>query len=103
MSGYKNTPGERAAALRYTGDGSMPIVVAAGQGFIAETIVGLARQNDIPVYQDHSLAALLSQIDPGAEIPPELYQAVAELYLWLMDACGGAREEPSPANEQALL
>lgn len=89
MSEYKNPSGERAAALWNAGDGSAPVVVAAGQGFVAEKIVELARKNDIPVYQDYSLASLLSQIDPGADIPPGLYQAVAELYLWLLDTCGG--------------
>ena len=69
-----------AAALQYRiNEDSAPRVVAAGQGVIAERIVELAREHDVPIYEDAELAAILSRLDIGSEIPSELYQVIAEI------------------------
>jgi len=84
-----NDPEEQeniAVALKY--DGSVmnaPQVVASGKGFIAEKIIEAAREFDIPVESDPVLAEALSQMDLGQEIPPELYQVVAEILVFIME------------------
>ena len=71
---------ERAVALRYVaGDGHAPAVVASGRGAIARRLVEIAAAHGVPVREDPDLAALLSLVDVGQEIPAELYQAVAEV------------------------
>jgi flagellar biosynthesis protein len=73
-----------AAALAYDpGSDSAPRVVANGQGPIAEKIIALARENNIPVYDDPGLTAALSTVNLGQEIPPELYLVVAEVLAYI--------------------
>lgn len=77
---------QRAAALKYSEDSpnSAPVVVASGMGYIAKRIVDIAVENDVPVYKDDSLAGLLSQLNEGTEIPPELYKAVVDIYVYFL-------------------
>ncbi len=76
--------GARAAALRYGGDGA-PVVVAAGAGYLAEKMVEVALDSGVPVYEDNSLATVLSQMELGKEIPEELYQAIVEIYVYFLN------------------
>lgn len=73
-----------AAALRYSGTGA-PVIVAAGMGHLAEKIVEVAAENGVPVYEDTSLATVLSQLELGREIPQELYQAIVEIYIYFLE------------------
>jgi len=69
-----------AAALQYRiNEDSAPRVVASGQGIIAQRIIELAREHNVPIHEDAELAAILSRLDIGSEIPPELYQVIAEI------------------------
>ena len=72
-----------AVALSYPGKGA-PTVSAKGHGAVAERIVQLARENDIPLWQDAGLAGVLSRVDLGDQIPEALYKAVAEViaFAW---------------------
>lgn len=84
MSRSENT--QRAAALKYSQDmAEGPVVVASGLGYTAQRIIDLAQENNVPIYQDDALAGLLSQLDAGSEIPPELYQAVADIYIYFLN------------------
>ena len=70
---------KKAVALRYhRGEDPAPVVVAKGAGLLAERILEVAREHDIPLYEDPDLVEILAKIDLGNVIPPELYQAVAE-------------------------
>ena len=79
----------RAVALRYdpTSDGA-PTVVAAGGGLVAEEIVRRARAAGVTVTEDEQLALVLSRLNVGEMIPPELYAVVAEVlaYVYRLDA-----------------
>ena len=72
-----------AAALRYPGHGA-PKVVAAGKGLVAERILELAREAGVPTREDSALAQALAELELGSEIPPLLYQAVAEALVWAL-------------------
>lgn len=69
--------------MAYGSEDGAPRVVAKGQGVTAEAIVSLARENGLYVHQSPELVNLLMQVDLDSEIPPELYQAVAEILAWL--------------------
>ena len=73
-----------AVALHYDLERSpAPQVMAKGWGFRAEEILKLAGAHGVPVRQDDDLAQVLSKLDVGALIPPELYHAVAEILAFL--------------------
>lgn len=72
----------RSAALSYSGEGA-PILVAKGENAIADRIVELAAQNDVPIVQDGQLTELLCQVPLGDEVPPALYVAVAEVLAYV--------------------
>lgn len=78
-------PSNSAVALKYNPEKDYtPIVVASGQGHVAEKIINLADENGVPVYRDDSAAALLTMLNVGQGIPPELYQVVAGIYVQVM-------------------
>jgi len=85
-------PVRRAVALRYDrGAGGAPEVVAKGRGAVAQKILDVAREHDVPIHEDHDLVELLAACEIGADVPVELYVAVAELltFLWGMRGVGG--------------
>ncbi len=86
MSGYKRKkPGNAAVALKYNPEKDYtPIVVASGHGHVAEKIINLADENGVPVFRDDSAAALLTMLNVGQGIPPELYQLVAGIYVQVL-------------------
>lgn len=79
-----DTQRKKAAALRYdrTRDGA-PKVVAKGRGKMAERIVEMARQNNVPLVEDRNLVQMLEALDLNTDIPTELYQAVAEVLVFV--------------------
>jgi flagellar biosynthesis protein len=88
-----------AVALRYApsqGD-SPPRVVATGQGLVAEEILRLAREHDIPLRQDAALACALASLDLGASIPPELFRAVAEVLAFVYKMNDALGKHTTPA------
>lgn len=75
----------QAVALKYDGEaGEAPQVVASGKGIIAEKIIARAVEAKVPVHTDAALAQTLSHLQVGQEIPPELYQAVAEVLAFIL-------------------
>lgn len=82
----------QAVALAYQeGDGA-PRVVAQGYGELAERIVEEAQRQGVYVHDAPELVSLLMQLDLDEEIPPRLYQVIAELLVWVREI---AREETS--------
>ena len=76
MNDYKKI--KRAVALRYQQEKDRaPVVTAKGQGRVAEKIISLAEEHDIPVEKNSLLAYELFKLELNQEIPVELYEAVA--------------------------
>lgn len=74
-----------ATALQYNeGKDQAPKVIAKGQGEIAERIEEIAKQHEVPTYQDEKLARQLYNLAIGDEIPPELYSVVAEILAFII-------------------
>ncbi|SEK69474.1 EscU/YscU/HrcU family type III secretion system export apparatus switch protein [Nitrosovibrio tenuis] len=76
-------PRGAAVALAYREGQAAPRIVAKGRGLIAETIISQARAHGIYVHESPELVSLLMQVDLDQHIPPQLYQAIAELLAWL--------------------
>lgn len=76
----QRTPLKRAVALKYSPKAdTAPVVVAKGQGLVADQILTLARENGVPIQEDASLVEVLSKLEIDQEIPVELYALVAEV------------------------
>jgi len=60
-----------------------PKVVAKGKGAVAEKILELAHKNGIPMHEDPDLIEILSKLDLGQEIPPEMYKLIAEVLVFV--------------------
>ena len=83
-----------AAALGYDTDADdAPRLLAKGQGELADRIIALAKQHDIPIREDRDLVAVLAKLDLDREIPPELYRVVAELLAFVYKANNRWKDE----------
>ncbi len=76
---------KKAVALKYDTTMIAPKVVASGQGKVAERIEELAVQNKVHVVQDEKLVKELTRVDVGDNIPPDLYEVVAQLLVFIGD------------------
>ena len=83
-------PTHYAVAIRYdTEVAPAPIVVAKGSDYLAQKIKQIARENNVEIVEDKPLARmLLANVDVDKQIPPELYQAVAEILAMVYHAQG---------------
>jgi flagellar biosynthesis protein len=79
----ENKKPKQAVALEYDPNDVAPRVIASGQGFIAEKIIEKAEEENIPVHKDEKLAKTLSKLEVGDAIPPELYEIVAEVLVFV--------------------
>lgn len=77
----------KAVALRYDGN-SAPRVTAKGEGLLAQKIIETAQENGVPLQQNADLTALLSKVRLNAEIPRALYNAVAQILVFLYHVNG---------------
>ncbi len=74
----------KVVALRYErGKDPAPRVTAKGRGKVAEKILSLAREHDIPIKQDKALLDALYRLDINEEIPEELYRVIAEVLAFI--------------------
>ncbi len=74
----------KAVALKYERyKDKAPKVVAKGKGKIAEKILEIAKKENIPIQKDEELVELLAKLDINEEIPPELYEAVAKILVYI--------------------
>lgn len=75
----------KAVALQYERSrDSAPKVVAKGHGLLAERIIEKARAFDVPLFANRELVDSLVDLELDTEIPPKLYEATVEVFIWLM-------------------
>ena len=95
MSEFDDLMRQKAVALKYNPDkNGAPVIVASGMGYLAEKITETAMEAGVPVYEDNSLATLLTQLQLGSEIPRELYQAIVDIYIYFLGYVPGKEEAP---------
>lgn len=76
---------KKAVALSYDLGDQAPKVIASGKEYLAEKILQVAEEEQIPIHKDEKLTDTLSQLDIGEYIPPELYEVVAEILVFVDD------------------
>ena len=79
----KNQKPKTAIALEYDPKEEAPKIIASGKGALAEKIIEKAKEAHVPLHQDDQLADTLSRLDIGDMIPPELYEVVAEILVFV--------------------
>lgn len=72
-----------AVAIAYDPDDEAPKVIASGKGYLADKIIEKAKEAEIPLHKDEKLANTLSRLEIGDMIPPELYEVVAEILVFV--------------------
>ncbi len=99
MSEFDELMRQKAVALKYNPEkNGAPVIVASGMGYMAERITETAMAAGVPVYEDDSLATLLTQLQLGAEIPKELYQAIVDIYIYFLGFVPAAEEQQEEAG-----
>ncbi|MBR5597230.1 MAG: EscU/YscU/HrcU family type III secretion system export apparatus switch protein [Lachnospiraceae bacterium] len=83
MDRKQETKVKQAIALEYDPTEDAPKVIASGRGVLAERIVEKAKEAQVPIHQDSKLANTLSRLEIGEMIPPELYEVVAEILVFV--------------------
>lgn len=83
MKKEKINKNKKAVALSYKDEYNAPKVIAKGKGEIAEKILDLGKEKNIEIYEDKKLVEDLIKLDLHEEIPPELYEAVAKIILFV--------------------
>ena len=81
----KSDADKTAVAISYEPGEAAPKILATGKGKVAETIIETAKENKVPTYKDNKLASTLSKLQIGDMIPPELYEVVAEILVFVDD------------------
>ncbi len=78
-------PTHLAVAIKYDSQAHRaPVVLAKGEDFLAQKIKEIAREEKIEIVENKPLARMLYyNVDIDEEIPPELYQAVAEVLAFV--------------------
>jgi len=75
---------KKAVALQYEmGKDRAPRVTAKGKGYIAEKIIEVAKEHDIPLHEDKEMVQVLEALELDTEIPGELFRAVAEVLAFI--------------------
>lgn len=92
----KATP-RQAIALTYDGQNT-PTLSAKGDDELAEAILAIARECEVPIYENAELVRLLARLELGDAIPEPLYRSIAEIiaFAWyLKGKCPASNERDS--------
>ncbi len=90
----------QAIALSYDGV-QAPTVSARGEDELAQAIIALALQHEVPVYENASLMRWLAQLNVGDEIPQSLYQVIAEILAFVYALEGRTPAAPAQTSSDA--
>lgn len=77
-------PRKKAVAIRYDQEKDpSPKVIGKGLGHMAEKMLELARQHEIPIHEDADLVEVLAKLEVNQEIPESTYVVVAEILAFV--------------------
>ena len=99
-----NKKPKQAVALEYDPQNEAPTVIASGRGELAERIIEKAKESNIPIHKDDKLANTLSRLEIGDMIPPERYEVVAEILVFVdsMDKIKAKMKQDTPTKKDSL-
>ncbi len=75
---------KRAVALKYPEGVEAPLIVAKGQGRIAEKIISEAKENDIPIEENEALVDLLGLSEVGSLVPESAWRSLAVIFSFIL-------------------
>ena len=79
----------KAAAVKWDSkEQPVPQVIAKGEGAMAQMMVELAQEHNVPIHEDPALVEILSKMNIMDQIPKECYRVVAELLVFIYKAQG---------------
>jgi flagellar biosynthesis protein len=100
-----NEHNRHAIALTYDGRNA-PSLSAKGEDELAEAILAIAREYEVPIYENAELVRLLARLELGEAIPEALYRTIAEIiaFAWHLKgkAPDGFREAPAERDVSPL-
>ena len=75
---------KKATALQYNiNKDNAPKMIAKGEHYLAQKIIEIAKENNIPIKEDRDLVELLSKLEINQEIPQDMYKAIAEVFSFI--------------------
>lgn len=97
----KSAPPRQAIALSYDGR-SAPNVTAKGDDELAEAILAIAREYEVPIYENAELVKLLARLELGDAIPESLYRTIAEIiaFAWHLKGKAPAGFSAQPGERE---
>ena len=95
----RQTP-RQAIALSYDGN-SAPSLTAKGDDQLAEAILAIAREYEVPIYENAELVRLLARLELGDAIPDALYRSIAEIiaFAWYLKGKFPAGFDPAQTGQ----
>lgn len=85
---------QKAVALKYNSKTDVsPIIVASGYGNVAEQIINIADSSGVPVFRDNNAVSVLSMMEVGSFVPPEMYELIATIYMNLLQISDEIKSE----------
>jgi flagellar biosynthesis protein len=90
---YSRRKEKKGAALGYLPEWGAPRVLAVARGYMVESLLRLAEKYNISVYRDPDLSEALSALEPGNEIPEELFKAVAQVLAYCYSVNADLKEK----------
>lgn len=88
-----------AVALKYDGE-QAPIITATGTHELADEIIRIAREHEVPLYENAELASILARLSLNEEIPESLYRVIAEILAFAFHIRGRTPEDAHPAKPE---
>lgn len=91
----KNKKESSVVALKYEKGYKAPKIIAKGTGYVADKILEVAEENDVFIHTDENLAENLNKLELGSDVPPELFEIVAQIYIFAdkIDSVMGEEKE----------
>ncbi|MBB2495927.1 EscU/YscU/HrcU family type III secretion system export apparatus switch protein [Aquipseudomonas ullengensis] len=95
----KNKAPRQAIALSYDG-ANAPSLTAKGDDELAEAILAIAREYEVPIYENAELVRLLARLELGDAIPEVLYRSIAEIIAFAWHLKGKFPDGFEPQGER---
>lgn len=86
-----------AVALKYDGE-KAPTISATGTHELAEEIIRIAREHNVPLYENAELASILARLSLNEEIPESLYRVIAEILAFAFHIRGLTPDDRRPGE-----
>ncbi len=93
MKSNQTKPSKKAVVLEYQGE-NVPFVATSGEGMVANSLLTLAEQIDLPVVKDTQLTKHLDQLNFGENIPQELYVSITQVIALVYFLEGNTNHTP---------